>query len=294
MSIGYVLKEGVAGLTRAKLAAFTSMFSLFIAVLLIAVLFRIGYNVYELSNVMRQQVEVEVFLVQNDESAHRSFGETLLQKNEITSLEYISADSAASIFQQEFGFGAESIAQLNFLPASYKLIMSDELSVAQIDSVVQTIRPLEQVDEVRFNLSLLQMIEERTDTLIYAGAGVGLFILFVAIILVFNTIRLTIYAKRDLIQAMKLVGATNGFIRRPFLVEGIVQGFIGGGAASAAVFALFKWIVPEFIPQLGVLSWPFGRWYYLTAGTIFLGIALGWFGSRWAARKFIKDSKVGS
>jgi len=293
MSIGYVLKEGVAGLTRAKLAAFTSMFSLFIAVLLIAVLFRIGYNIYELSNVIRQQVEVEVFLAAADESVHRSFGDEILEKEEVAGLEYISADSAAAIFQQEFGFGAESIAQLNFLPASYKLTMSDELSVAQIDSVVQTIRPLEQVDEVRFNLSLLQMIEERTDTMILAGAGVGLFILFVAIILVFNTIRLTIYAKRDLIQAMKLVGATNGFIRRPFLVEGILQGLIGGLAASATVFILFKWVIPEFIPQIGVLSWPFGSWYFLTGGTILLGIILGWFGSRWAARKFIKDSRVG-
>lgn len=293
MSIGYVLKEGVAGLTRAKLAAFTSMFSLFIAVLLIAVLFRIGYNIYELSNVIRQQVEVEVFLAPADESVHRSFGDEILEKEEVAGLEYISADSAAAIFQQEFGFGAESIAQLNFLPASYKLTMSDELSVAQIDSVVQTIRPLEQVDEVRFNLSLLQMIEERTDTMILAGAGVGLFILFVAIILVFNTIRLTIYAKRDLIQAMKLVGATNGFIRRPFLVEGILQGLIGGLAASATVFILFKWVIPEFIPQIGVLSWPFGSWYFLTGGTVLLGILLGWFGSRWAARKFIKDSRVG-
>lgn len=293
MSIGYVLKEGVAGLTRAKLAAFTSMFSLFIAVLLIAVLFRIGYNIYELSNVIRQQVEVEVFLAPADESVHRSFGDEILEKEEVAGLEYISADSAAAIFQQEFGFGAESIAQLNFLPASYKLTMSDELSVAQIDSVVQTIRPLEQVDEVRFNLSLLQMIEERTDTMILAGAGVGLFILFVAIILVFNTIRLTIYAKRDLIQAMKLVGATNGFIRRPFLVEGILQGLIGGLAASATVFILFKWVIPEFIPQIGVLSWPFGSWYFLTGGTVLLGIILGWFGSRWAARKFIKDSRVG-
>lgn len=293
MSIGYVLKEGVAGLSRAKLAAFTSMFSLFIVVLLIAVLFRIGYNIYELSNVIRQQVEVEVFLNSGEESEHRSFGESLRQKDEITGMEYISADSAAAIFQQEFGFGAESIAQLSFLPASYKLVMSDELTVAQIDSVVQTIRPLEQVDEVRFNLSLLRMIEERTDTMILAGSGIGAFILLIAVILVFNTIRLTIYAKRDLIQAMKLVGATNGFIRRPFLVEGILQGLIAGIAASATVFVLFKWMIPEFIPQLGVLSWPFGHWYFLTGGTVLLGVILGWFGSRWAARKFIKDSRVG-
>src|SRR5690625_7805048 len=77
----------------------------------------------------------------------------------------------------------------------------------------------EEVEDVRFNLDLLETIEERTETFLIAGASIGVFILLVAIILVFNTIRLTIYAKRDLIRAMKLVGATNAFIRRPFLVE---------------------------------------------------------------------------
>ena len=88
-------------------------------------------------------------------------------------------------------------------------------------------------------------------------------------ILVFNTIRLTIYAKRDLIRAMKLVGATNGFIRRPFLVEGIVQGLIAGSAAAGIIYLLFDWLIPQNISQLGVLSWPFGRWYFLIGGVIF-------------------------
>jgi cell division transport system permease protein len=292
MSLGYVIKEGFAGLGRARLAAFTSMFSLFIAVLLIGVLFRIGYNAYEVSQLIRQQVEVEIFLQDLDESATNEMENLLLSKPEVEGLTYISSDSASRVFQQEFGMGAESIADLNFLPSSFRVVMSDNYNVAQIDSLVQEFRTYDGVDEVRFNLALLEIIESRTEMLVLIGSGIGIFILFVAMILVFNTIRLTIYAKRDLIRAMKLVGATNSFIRRPFLVEGVLQGLIAGGFASLVIYFVFELIVPRFIPQIGVLSWPMGRWYYLIGGTILLAIIMGWWGSRWAARKFIRDARV--
>ncbi len=294
MSAGYVLKEGFAGLGRAKLAAFTSMFSLFIAVLLIGVLFRIGYNAFEVTQALKQQVEVEVFLLDLNDAETNRLQNILLEKPQVAGLAYISKDSASQIFQQEFGLGAETISQLDFLPASFRLTMSEEYQVAQIDSVVTEIRSLEGVDEVRFNLALLQTIEERTETFFAAGIAIGLFILLVAMVLVFNTIRLTIYAKRDLIKAMKLVGATNAFIRRPFLVEGVLQGIIAGSFAALIIYTVFELLIPEFIPQIGVLSWPFGQWYFLVGGVILLAIIMGWWGSRWAARRFISDSRVGS
>lgn len=294
MSIGYVIKEGFAGLGRARLAAFTSMFSLFIAVLLIGVLFRLGYNAYEVTQLLQQQVEVEVFLYDLNSTEVQLMEGRLTENPGVTGLSYISKDSAAQVFQQEFGTGGEAIAELDFLPASFRLVITEDYTVAQVDSLVQEINTYEGVDEVRFNMALLQMIESRTETLFMFGGAIGIFILLVAMILVFNTIRLTIYAKRDLIKAMKLVGATNAFIRRPFLVEGILQGLIAGGLAAVVVYSLFYWGIPYFMPQIGVLSWPFGKWYYLVGGIILLAIFLGWWGSRWAAHKFIKDMGVSS
>lgn len=290
MSAGYILKEGFAGLGRAKLAAATSIFSLFIAVLLVAVLFRVGYNAYELAAVLQQQVEVELFLEDGIESG--TVEEKLISQQEIAAFTYISQDSAAAVFQQEFGVGSESIASLNFLPASYRLVMQDALNVSQVDSVAQILNGWEEVQDVRFNLDLLETIEERTETFLIAGASIGVFILLVAIILVFNTIRLTIYAKRDLIRAMKLVGATNAFIRRPFLVEGVLQGLIAGSAAVAAVYAIFEVGIVYFVPQAAELSWPYGNLYWMAVGIMLLSVLLGWWGSRLAARKFIKSAEV--
>ncbi len=292
MSVGYLIKEGLAGLSRARLAAFTSIFSLFLAVLLIGVLSRIGFNAYEVSQMLREQVEVEVFLDDLDTQSTNELRNGIESARFVEELTYISRDSASKVFQQEFGMGGEALADLNFLPASFRLKMSDDASVSQIDSVAQSFGNLNGVDEVRFNLALLQLLETRTDQLAMGGAALGIFILFIAMILVFNTIRLTIYAKRDLIRAMKLVGATNGFIRRPFLVEGIVQGLIAGSAAAGIIYLLFDWLIPQNISQLGVLSWPFGRWYFLIGGIILLAIIMGWLGSRWAARKFIKNTSV--
>ncbi len=292
MSLGYVLREGVAGLSRARLAAFTSIFSLFVAVLLIGVLSRVGFNAYEVSQLLRQQVEVEVFLQNIDDQTTRELERRIRNNPIVAELNYISRDSASKIFQQDFGMGSETLAELSFLPASFRIVVNDESNSEEIGSMVAEISGYSGVDEVRFNQTLLQMLESRTEILMGAGSAIGIFILFVAMILVFNTIRLTIYAKRDLIRAMKLVGATNSFIRRPFIIEGIAQGVIAGLFASLFLLVLFQWIVPEFVPQVGLLSWPFGRWYYLIGAVIALAVVMGWWGSRWAARKFIRETKV--
>ena len=292
MSFNYVLREGIAGIKRTRLAAFTSMFSLFIAVFLIGVLTRVGFNAYEVSNLLRNQIEVEVFLEDLDERSLRDLQSRIAEKPEVSNLHYISKDSAAAIFKQDFGFGSEAMADLNFLPASFRVIVDETADVDRIENLVSEIESFAGVDEVKFNIALLKILEARMELLAIIGGSIGLLILLTAMILVFNTIRLTIYAKRDLIRAMKLVGATNSFIRRPFLMEGVIQGFAAGLFASAIIYGLFEWIVPVYIPQLGILSWPFGRWYFLIAAVLLLSVMLGWTGSRWAARKFIRETTV--
>jgi cell division transport system permease protein len=292
MSFNYVLREGIAGIKRTRLAAFTSMFSLFIAVFLIGVLTRVGFNAYEVSNLLRNQIEVEVFLEDLDDRSLQDLQGRIAEKPEVSNLHYISKDSAAAIFKQDFGFGSEAMADLNFLPASFRVIVDETADVDRIENLVSEIESFAGVDEVKFNIALLKILEARMELLAIIGGSIGLLILLTAMILVFNTIRLTIYAKRDLIRAMKLVGATNSFIRRPFLMEGVIQGFAAGLFASAIIYGLFEWIVPVYIPQLGILSWPFGRWYFLIAAVLLLSVMLGWTGSRWAARKFIRETTV--
>jgi len=292
MSLGYVIKEGMAGLRRARLASFTSTFSLFIAVLLLGTLARVSYNAYEVAQSLQKSIEVEVFLQDLDERTLEQLRNELTDQPLIEELTFISKDSAAAIFREEFGSGGSSLADLKFLPASFKLQISSEAEIEQVDSLVTAITEYRGVDEVEFNQQLLDMMQTRFQTVALAGSGLGILILLASLILVFNTIRLTIYAKRGLIKAMKLVGATNSFIRRPFVVEGVIQGFVAGLLATALTFVIFHYLLPAYLPQFGVLGWPFGRWYYLTGAMMLLSIMMGFWGSQWAARRFIKETSI--
>lgn len=292
MSLGYVIKEGVAGFKRARLASFTSIFSLFIAVLLLGVLARVSYNAYEVAQSLKRSIDVEVFLVDLDERTTEELEDKLMEKEVVQEINYISKDSAATIFKEEFGTGASSLAELNFLPASFRLRISPETAVDTVNALVEEIRGYRGVDEVQFNQQLLQLLETRFETITAAGGGLGILILLAALILVFNTIRLTIYAKRSLIKVMKLVGATNSFIRRPFVIEGVIQGLIAGLLAVGVMYLAFQFIMPEYIPQFGVLEWPYGRWYYLCSAMVILAMLMGFLGSQWAARRFIKETSI--
>lgn len=293
MSLSYAIKEGIAGFKRARLASFTSIFSLFVAILLLGVLARISYNAYEVAQSMQQAIDVEIFLQDIDERTTSDLENELSQEPLVENVVYVSKDSAAAIFEEEFGAGASSMAEIDFLPASFKLRIMSDAEIDQVDSLVAELENKRGVDEVEFNQQLLEIIQTRFESVTKAGAGIGFLILLVAVILVFNTIRLTIYAKKNLIKAMKLVGATNSFIRRPFVIEGVLQGFIAGIMAVGVLFLLFQFIFPDLVPQFGVLEWPFGEWYYLCGAMVLLAVLMGYGGSQWAARKFIKETSIG-
>lgn len=288
----YVFKESFAGFKRAKLAAFTSVTALTISVLLLGVLARFAFNALEVGQSLRSDIDVEVFLMDMEESRIETLRTEFAGFEPVEAVHYISKDSAAVIFQEQFGTEGLSLANLGFLPASLKLQIHDEVETGVIVEMVGEIQNYRGVDEVTFNSQLLELLEERMDVVISAGSGIALLVLLTALILVFNTIRLTIYAKRGLIKAMKLVGATNGFIRRPFLLEGVFQGVLAGIIAISLQWLIFRWIVPHYIPQFGVLSWPMGHWHYLTGAMVLVAMIMGYFGSSWASRKFIRESTV--
>ena len=292
MSFKYIIKEGFAGIRRAKLAATTSIFSLFIAILLLGILSRVGYNVYVQAMSIKDLIEVEVFLFDVDERTKEDIERRLSAEEIVLEATYISKDSASAIMKREFGPGVEELVELNFLPASFKLKVDTEAGVSQIETLVSSIQNLRGVDEVQYNEGLLRIMESNLNMFSLVGGGIGLLILLASVILVYNTIRLTIYAKRELIRAMKLVGATNSFIRSPFIIEGVLQGVLAGLMAVTCVFFIFEFVIPLYLPEMGLLSWPFGRWYFLTGAMFGLAVLMGWWGSRLAARKFIEETYI--
>lgn len=291
MSIKYVIREGTAGFKRAKLAVSTSIFSLFIAVLLLGILGRISYNVYTQAMSLKE-IQIEVFLFDMNEDSTNEVRSQIENDELVTNVVYISKDSASVIAAKELGAGVTELIELNFLPASFKVDVNADSGSDLVESLASRIQNLRGVDEVEYNKALLQALESNLSLFSLIGGGLGILILLAAVVLVYNTIRLTIYAKKDLIRAMKLVGATNGFIRSPFIVEGIIQGFIGGFFAVLSVYAIFEFLVPIYVPDIGLVAWPFGRWYFLVGAMIGLAVLMGWWGSRLASRKYIAETYI--
>jgi cell division transport system permease protein len=292
MSLRYLINEGFAGFKRAKLASFTSIFSLFVAVFLLGVLGRIGFNAYKVALALRHSIDIEVFL--NDMSKSKTAGlhDKIKGEKLVSQVSYISKDSAAAIFKKQFGGGGASLANLKFLPASFRVKIVENAAISRVDSLANVFKSYDGVQSVRFNQKLLQIIESRFHTATWIGAVLAAIILLASVILVFNTIRLTIYAKRSLIRAMKLVGATNSFIRRPFVIEGVFQGIIAGVLAVGIMAIVFKFILSSYVPQVGILAWPLGHWYYLGGLMLLVAVLMGLVGSYLAARRFIRRTSI--
>lgn len=138
MNLSYIIKEGFAGIKRAKLAASTSIFSLFVAILLLGILSRVSYNIYMQAMSFKDLIEVEVFLFDVDERTTMDVQNTLDINELVLEYTYISKDSASAIMREEFGPGVDELVALNFLPASFRVKVDTEAGVDQISNFVST------------------------------------------------------------------------------------------------------------------------------------------------------------
>ena len=139
-----------------------------------------------------------------------------------------------------------------------------------------------------FNEPVLAKVHENLSMLNSTGLVVGIIVVLAAIFLVANTIRLTIYARRLLIRTMKLVGATDTFIRRPFIIEGILQGLMAGIIASGLVIGVYS-LLATYLPQLSLSTL---LTVILMVGVTLAGVGLGWIGSAFAVRRFIRNVQL--
>lgn len=290
MSIRYAVREGLAGFKRARLAAFASTSAFVVALVLIGVIVLAGLQARSVSSWLRQRVgEMELFLEQVEDEQARRLQEEIAARPAVAQTEYISQEEAEKIFREEFGEGGDIFLEETFLPASIRVRV--EPAYARPDSLEQLARAFgkrEEVSDVVFNQPLLVKVQRNLRWATLVALGVGILVIMAVLFLVANTVRLTIYARRLLIRTMKLVGATDRFVRRPFLVEGMVQGFIAGLIAAGVLWGGMVGL-EQYLPQLGRLTWPGGDVRWTIGGVIPLGVILGYFGSRLASRRFIKQ-----
>jgi len=286
MRFRYALKEAMSGFRKSKLSSFASIFVLFISLLAIGMFAVAGYNLNRLIKTIKGKIEVEVFIKDGRTSEQiDSLKKIVMSFNEVEDVFYISKEEAAKIFEKEFGENIFNVLDFNPLPASFKIKLKEEFRTLHgVESLVRKLKKIPDFEDVKYRRALLGIIERRFRILSQVFFAAGILLSVVSILLIVNTIRLTIYAKRKLIKIMQLVGATRGFIVLPFLIQGFLQGLIGGFFSALTIYVVVKIIIPQ-LPDDVISSINVSDLFFPVL--IFLGCFLGFAGSWISARKYI-------
>jgi len=289
MSISYTIKESLLGFKRNRTSTLITIFTVSISLLLLGVFTILTANFSKLVENVRKRVDVEVFLKERiTEEQSRRTGELLRLHPGIEEATYISKEEAARIFEQELGNSFTDILEGNPLPASYRLKIREGYGTPDsIASIERHIKLIWTVDQVVYRKQFLTLIDKRARAFQYATLFIGIALAISAMILVANTIKLTIYAKRETIRTMRLVGATPMFIRMPFLFEGMFHGILGGFIASILIFTAFVLFIQPLSDDL-LIHIQLNAWFFVFL--VWMGAMLGLLGSILSVGHFLKET----
>ncbi|SDC80025.1 cell division transport system permease protein [Algoriphagus faecimaris] len=202
-----------------------------------------------LTSMIRENVEVQLFLDKNlsdvelqqlkDNLSSRPF---ILQKADTLSLRFISNAEAASAFIESTGEDFTKFLEDNPLRDSFVLTVSEEFQTAeQLEAIAQELETIPGVFEVSYMTDLVDSINKNLLKVSLVMGGFILILIITVIMLINNTIRLALFSQRFLIRSMQLVGATRGFIRKPFLLRSWIFGMLAGLMASAVLFIIITY-----------------------------------------------------
>jgi cell division transport system permease protein len=234
MRFGFFLKEALRGLKRSSAPALAALLTVLLTALVLGVFIPIVQATTGTANEIRGRVVVDVYVAN---SATQADTEELRQAingtANVKSVEFISKSEALERAKEQnpraFREGAELLGA-NPLPSSFRVTPDDP---DKLDLIVESLAPggrpeLAAIDEVRNREEETKEILSATGLVKALTAGLAVLLVLASIALIANTIRLSVFARRREVEVMKLVGATNWFIRWPFVIEGVIVGFFGG------------------------------------------------------------------
>jgi cell division transport system permease protein len=239
MSFGFFMKEAVRGLSRNSAPALAAMLTVLLTALVLGVFIPIVQATTGTANEVRDRVVVNVYVADEATDAERAqLAKALEGTTNVKSVEFVSKEKGLAEAKRDnpgaFEEGTELLGS-NPLPDMYKVVPDDP---DEVGSIVDRLAPvgadgarapsLAAIDEVRNKEEDTEKILSATGLVKILTGGLMALLVFASVALVANTLRLSIFARRREVEVMKLVGATNWFIRWPFVIEGVLVGFMGG------------------------------------------------------------------
>ena len=236
----FLLAESFRALFRAKLPAAISSITIAITLVIFSLAYFTYVNLLGYSYKFKSKYRIEVFF-QNDLNTDeaRDLFNTILISDGIEQGEFINKEKAADLFKLYFHEDIIDIIGENPLPMGGRYdINVDYRNSEQMSSMVRDIRRLAGVDVASFQHGVISRVDSIVENILWVSMVLGMIIFIISLILISNTIRLIIHARQEAIETMHLLGATNSFIRFPFVAEGIIQGLIGAGFSLLILYLL--------------------------------------------------------
>ena len=288
----YLLKEGFRNLKGNRTMTIASIAVLVSCLLLTGAAMMFSMNINMAMELVEGNNSVTVYLNEEIPTLESiQIGEKLRQVDNVESCEFVSKDVALESMMELLGDDGTVLEGLtgseNFLPDAYDISMKD---LTKYDETIAAIQKVEGVDHITDYSDIADKLTQLDNLVAMVGFWVILLLAVVSLFIIANTIRVTMYSRRMEISIMKSVGATNWFVRWPFVVEGMVIGIVAGILASAFLFVLYQSVVSVisgiaafFTPiDINALLVPF------TLGFMAVGAAFGALGGAISIGKYLR------
>lgn len=290
-SLSYFWGETFRSLFRNRFMAIASVLTVTLSMFILGVFLSAVLNINHMASYLENQVEMTVYLKDGLTTDQvMGIGKYLKAQPGMKEIKFTNKDRAMKDFRERMGDqqGLLDAINGNPLPASYQMSFQ---TPEQLKTAAEVVAKYQGVETVQYGKDIIEQLYKVAQVIRLSGIVLIIFLAGAELFIISNTIRLTVFARRREIQIMKYVGASNGFIRWPFLFEGMVIGFLGSGFASLILWEGYKTVVSEmaaaglvFIPMIPL--WPFMG--YTTLIILAAGIVIGVMGSAISLRKYMK------
>ncbi len=282
MSVRIGIREGVRTITRNGSLFLLSLLVAAISLFLLALFSLVTVNLYKATAMLDEKIEIIAFLGRRADID--ALTENIKKINGVNDVIYVSSEQALADLKNELQESEEilNVFEENPLPASFRIKLENDFrNAAGLEAISAKVMLLAGIEETLYGGQLVDQLKRVTNVITVFDISLLAIIIFSVIFVIFQTIKLTIFARSTEIEIMKLVGASNTFIAIPFMFEGIVQGFVGGLIAFGLTFITYQ-VAGHFFGDLF-----FPHWWFLL-GTVAGGIMFGMIGSGIAVRRYLR------
>ena len=292
-SLVYNIKQGFLQIFRNRGMSLASIFSILAMLLILGMFFVITVNINLFTEVVKQDYDqIEVFLLDDTDKAQAEQIMTQIRTHEgVTDVQYRSKAEALEILKERWGESGYLLDSLGKNPLPASILISVE-SLDNAGEVAAYAGTLDGIEDVQYYQETVEKLTKITNFLQIGALIIMAVLVVVSVVVVSNTVKLTVFARAKEIRIMKYVGATNWFIRGPFLAEGIIIGMLAALISTGLIALIYKELIAAIGAQvLAIVSMPLISTQYMTGNMLIiflaLGMSIGACGSIVSMRKFL-------